>query len=241
MPTWKAYNSFTQSLKLAERLLELERKSYDNPPKKSHREIVEGLRGGAAVLMVASFEFFLRELAIEAIDSISGPVHGIAFDKLPDDMRVTAIFESLNLSMKGPRHGPSIPRRDRIQDVLRNCTAILAGNLDPEAFSDTGSNPGPKIVVALFKNFGITEVLTKVKEDFESSRHWGKPVSATFIQDKLDSIVRNRNVVAHTARALDFSRTDLKDSLKFLRVLGSVLGLAMHKHLEQVRQNASSP
>lgn len=47
----------------------------------------------------------------------------------------------------------------------------------------------------------------------------GKPVAHTFVSDKLDEIVRRRRSVAHTASALDVSRADIRESVRFLRTL----------------------
>jgi len=57
-----AIQQFKDSIELAWSLKKLERDSFQVIPKNSELPIVKGLRGGAAVLMVAAFEYFLKKL-----------------------------------------------------------------------------------------------------------------------------------------------------------------------------------
>jgi hypothetical protein len=60
---------------------------------------------------------------------------------------------------------------------------------------------------------------------------WRKPVAHTFIADKLDEIVNRRHVVAHTAYALAITRGQLKESIRFLKVLAELLDAAIKRQI----------
>ncbi|MFN3191248.1 MAG: HEPN domain-containing protein [Aureliella sp.] len=229
------YDSFLKSLAMAEALLELERASFSNPPKKDERDSVQGLRGGAVVLMVASFEYYLRSLMAAVVEDITSGPNAVEFGDLPDQMQVTSIFEGLQLATKGARYGPPPPKKDRIPEIKTICSKILAGNVIHQAFSDTSSNPNSQVVKGMFKNLGIRDVFSEIKRKFETRGRWNGAVADTFISDKLDEIVANRHVVAHTAKTLDLTRSDLKESIKFLRILAELLALKANKHIESLR------
>lgn len=60
----RAYLQFEGSLKMAEALLTLE-SGYNDPPRRNEQKTVLGLRGGTVILIVASFENFLKQLFLE--------------------------------------------------------------------------------------------------------------------------------------------------------------------------------
>lgn len=62
----QALRDFKISIGAAESLIEKERE-FTDPPKKKDVRIVQGLRGGAIVLMVAAFENFLKEMVEEQL------------------------------------------------------------------------------------------------------------------------------------------------------------------------------
>ncbi len=62
MADLNALDQFKESLQMAEELMKLERQNYKNSPRTVEQNVVEGLRGGAIVLMVAAWESFLKQL-----------------------------------------------------------------------------------------------------------------------------------------------------------------------------------
>jgi len=220
----KALKDFRNSLKLAEELMKLER-NYSNPPKQNEMLAVLGLRGGASVLMVAGFEYFIRQTIEYHLSEVS-PLK-ISFEHLPDKMKIQNTFMSLEYAMKGKPFQPSKNKIDRLNDIDITCRRILSGTVDPEVFSNTGGNPSSKTVREMFKNLGMNDIFTSIKSNFCSK--WGKPIASTYIEDKLDEIVNRRHIVAHTADALNIGRSDLRESLKFLRILAELIDKEIHK------------
>lgn len=211
---------------MARSLVQVE-SGYPDPPPMNQREIVLGLRGGAAVLMVASFEQFLKELVSECLDLIqsNGKVN---YDLLPERIRIQNTYGLLEPAMKGVgRAQRNSTKGDRLSDIITACLAIGGKKLQSTAFIETGSNPNKRRVVEMMKHLDIVDVFTAIRPRFE--REWGSHVSTTFIPDKLDEIVSRRNEVAHTGQSLTISRKDLRDSLKYLRVLGKVLDIEVHQ------------
>ena len=66
-----ALREYEASLLRARRLQQLEASQFRDPPPLDDRIAVEGLRAGAIVLMVASFEHYLRTAFEEFVDLIA--------------------------------------------------------------------------------------------------------------------------------------------------------------------------
>lgn len=230
-PKSKALIDFESSLASAEELLAIER-TIANPPRKADQSKVSGLRGGAAVLMVASFEAFLKAMVIEHLTLLTVHPPPVPFASLPKNMRVNSVYSSLELAMKGQPHQPKKDRIDRLPDIKTVCTIVAAEKIDPQVLCSTKSNPSASTVVEIFSGLGLEDVLTKIQSRFISK--WGKPEAATFIRDKLDEIVLRRHRVAHTGQALDITRIQLNESLKFLKVLAGVLDRHLRSHIDSL-------
>jgi hypothetical protein len=212
-----------------------ERKFADPPP--PHRQgIVLGLRGGAAVLMVAAFEAFLDDLIEEQVQFTANYQPPIVHDKLPNQMRVHDVYQALEIAMKGPKHTPAGPRVERLAAIRQASMLVANSTLSPSAFSGTAGNPGKTAVTELFKRLGFENILTTLKPRFES--HWRQPVAAAFVGDKLDEIIQRRHRVAHRADALTISRSDLKEGERFLRTLATVLDIELAAHVRKVCRSA---
>ncbi|MGO9414506.1 MAG: HEPN domain-containing protein [Syntrophobacteraceae bacterium] len=228
-----AVSTFTESIGLAEALLREETEKYPSAPRLAEQKAVQGLRGGAAVLMVASFEYFLRQLFVEHIGVLTKQPLRVSFSTLPDVMQVHSIFETLNRGMKGPLFQKAPSKLLRLPDIDAACRYVISGMVNPEVFAETGNNPNSKSVKAMFSNVGIADIFTKCKSRFD--RKWRKPTAQTFLSDKLDEIIRRRHVVAHTADALNISRRDLKDAIRFLKILVHVLDAELNLHIAGIR------
>jgi hypothetical protein len=226
-----ASSQFTDSLELANALKTLER-DYPQVPKNNEQSIVKGLRGGAAVLMVAAFEFFLRKLFEENISRLNTIPPSIDFSKLPDNLKVKTVFDGLKRAMEGPKYQQKQEKVDRIGDILSAGKLLINEHINPETFSDTGSNPNSETVKQKFKDVGISNIFGAIKTKFE--KNWGDVVSQTFIADKLDEIVRTRHVVAHTADTLNISRKSQNESFKFLKLLVDLLEKELERHINDL-------
>lgn len=227
-----ALEQFKESMELASALKKLERDKYPPVPRADQQPYVKGLRGGASVLMVASFEFFLRKLFEENISKLNSIPVTIDFEKLPNELKVKTVFHSLKRAMDGPLFEEKLPKIDRISDVLSACKLLINDHINPETFSETGSNPNGDTVKEKFKDVGISDIFGKIKTDFET--RFGSPVAPDFIKSKLDEIVRTRNVVAHTADTLHITRKSQNDAMKFLKLLAELLEKELDKHIKNV-------
>ena len=209
---------------------------YPANPNTAKQPAVVGLRGGSAVLMVAAFEYFLSRLFQEEINKINTTPVSIDFEKLPEKLRVKSVYHSLNRAMDGPLFQEKPPKVDRIVEIVAACKLIIGDQVNPDAFSETGSNPNGDTVKNKFREVGIQDIFGRIKPEFENK--WGSPVAHDFIKGKLDSIVRTRHVVAHTADALNISRSSQNEALKFLKVLAELLEKELIEHIKNVRKTA---
>ena len=229
MPKSKAFLQFEGSIKMAEELLIIE-SGYHDPPRRNEQKAVLGLRGGAVILIVASFENFLKQMFVEHLMELN-PLKA-PFSKLPESLQVNCVYLTLDYAMKGSRFQQSVPRVQRLPEINKACSMLVSGTFNPEVFSDTGGNPNHNTVKEMFKNVGISSIFEKVKNEFEHK--WGQPVANLFIEGKLDEIVQRRHKVAHTADVLNITRADLKESIIFLKILANLLDIELKNHVRQI-------
>ena len=227
----RALEKFKESLELAISLKRIERDKFASK-KQPNQPFIMGLRGGASVLMVAAFEFYLKRLFEENIARLNTSPPSIDLQKLPDKLKVKIVFDGLENPMKGPKYGLSSTKVDRINDVLAACRHLIGEHINPATFTDTNSNPNSDTVKNKFKDIGISDIFTLVKSDFEIK--WGGAVAVTFIEDKLNEIVNVRHVVAHTADTLNITKASQNEALKFLRVLAELLDREIDKHIKNL-------
>lgn len=234
----RSLDDFEQSLGQAEALITRERR-YKDPPTDASRTMVLGLRGGATVLMVATFERFLRDMTAEHLARLVTRPPVVPFDELPAKLQTTSIWASLDHAMRGRLDSADRGRMSRIPRVRRAATLIVEGNIDALALSETGGNPGSQTVKDIFAGIGIKDVFSHIRDSFEAS--WGRPETHDFVPTKLDEIVNSRHRVAHRADALSISRNQLGEWPRFLTVLAPELDALLSKHVAGLIAGASQP
>lgn len=231
-----AFEQFKESIELASALKKIERDKFPANPKSSQQSAVKGLRGGTAVLIVASFEYFLRRLFEENISKLNTTPISIDFNKLPDKLKVKAVYHSLQRAMEGPLYEAKPPKVERLRDIENACKIIISEQINPLAFSDTSNNPNSETVKEKFNEVGIPNIFQKIKTDFEGK--CGTLVTDNFIKDKLNEIVRTRHVVAHTADTLNITRSSQNEAFKFLKILAELLEKELEKHIKELQKTA---
>jgi hypothetical protein len=237
MPHSLAFVEFKESLSMAEELLNIER-NYNNPPRLSEQKTVRGLRGAVAVLIVASFEQFLKGMIEEQLSKLVAHPP-ITIDSIPDEMRVCHVFKTLDLAMKGPPFQDPPPKKDRIPDIRAASTKILSGIINPTAFTATGGNPSSKTIKLMFKELAMSNIFGVIETRFVQK--WRKPIAHTFIVDKWDEIVNRRHIVAHTANALNITRNQLRESIRFSKILAELLDRELNGKVEQIIRGVRTP
>lgn len=230
----KALEDFIDAVGIAEALVDLER-GYQEPAPPAVEKAVLGLRGGASILVVAAFETFLREMFLERLSPLTQH-QSIDFSKLPDKIRMVSIFESLNHAMKG-RKPPPNKRLDRLPDVVAASRVVSAEILSPLPFSDVRSNPNSETVKLMFANLDVPQVLQEVAPEFYAL--WVKSEATTFIEEKLDEIVRRRNAVAHSVDVRKITRQQLAEAPTFLLFLAVALDTYLERRVEELAKLAS--
>ena len=229
---WTYYQSFADNLKIAEHLYVLDSRLNHDPPS-GKREVLstEALRGGAAVLCVATLEAFLKKIMEGYVSEFTSTA--VSFELLPDKIKVMSVYGTLDYCSKPPKSSSLNPERLlRIADVMSMMSGVAMGRVEPQVFSNTNSNPSPDQVKKMLSNIGIADFFRQTKIYFE--KEWGSPVSGDFIKDKLDEIVNRRHVVAHTASALSISRGQLKESFKFLKALARCIEHSMFNQTRMI-------
>lgn len=227
----KAYVDFRGSLEMAAELMHQDVRLTRDPPAFRQQSAVRGLRGGAAVLMVAAFEAFLDDLAAEKMDEVAAAARPVIFAKLPDELRVANVYLTLEGALRGPRYQQST-KLSRL-GAIKSASALVARDaVNALAFGGTGGNPGQAAVKDLFKRVGITNIFDATRARFEQK--WGVAVAVDFTRGKLDEIVQRRHRVAHRADALAISRVELREAERFLRVFAEVLDIETAAHVRRL-------
>ncbi|QDU25135.1 hypothetical protein ETAA8_01960 [Anatilimnocola aggregata] len=219
MPDTAALTNFRASLALANELMQIEAVLPDPAPPADEAR-ARGLRGGAAVLMVAAFEGYLSSGIAELVYPLLGPPAKL-LNTLPKKLQTASVYESLELAMYGPRHGQTTTKEQRLPDIDAAVSKISSGLVDPAALSQTKSNPSPATVKRLLKGLGIPDPFAYLRPTFDLK--WAQPEAASFLVDKLEEIVQRRHRVAHSANALAIGRADLAAGAKFLQTLAETI------------------
>lgn len=202
---------------------------YRDPPSPAETKTVQGLRGGASVLMVAAFEEFIRAAVREHLAGLARDPPKKRLPDLPERLQVASIFESVQGAMRGPLHGAAGTKASRIPQVERAAELIVKKIVDVEAVAVSGgANCNSVAVKQVMGNVGLENVFSRLTPNFQDV--WG-PTSSRYVSDKLDEIVQRRHLVAHSADAMTLTRGDLSEGVKFLRVLGSVLDQELAAHV----------
>lgn len=226
-----AYFDFLNSLMLAIDLIRLDNESL--LPK--DRNLVLGLRGGAAILMVASFESFINSLPEMHMETLIVDYLSIDFSKLPPKMQITNVYETLDRVMK-IRFRPVTKKIDRIVDIKSACRIILKDQINSDSFTLGGKNPKYDVISKCFNIIGKRRIFKKITIEFQ--KKWGIEVPTQFIKDKLDEIVDRRNLVAHKSIASRITKKDLMESIKFLMIMAKLLDKFYKKQIYKIHSKA---
>lgn len=141
----QALRDFRASIAIAETLMKREQR-FSDPPIQRQVKIVQGLRGAAAVLMVAAFENFLKEVVEELLYELTH--HPLRFnpDKLPKDMLFHNLRLTINRSLHGPFANPD-DREEKIHGYKQASQIVINGVVNSQVFSEIArSNPNSKKV-----------------------------------------------------------------------------------------------
>lgn len=233
-----ALQEYGVTLELPRALLALEA-GYPDPPPAPDAQVVEALRGAAVVLMVGAFERYLRAVVAEHLDRLSGDPPPVNFAGLPVKLRVESVFSGMYHALSGPRYGEPGTKEDRLADVVRAADRVSRGALNVTALSETKGNADSSRLQEMLKSLAIQDPFDAIRPDFEA--RWGKPEAERFVRDKLDDIVSRRHSVAHKADALNLTRVDLTDALRFMNVLGEVLDGVLTRHVDGIVQANPGP
>jgi len=218
--------------------MKIEKNNYKNPPRLAEQKPVQGLRGAVAILVVACFENYLKDSIEEYLSQLT--IHPlILITHLPDRMKKCNIYKTLERAMKGPLFEDPPPKVNRLNDIEIACKKVALGLINPSAFNFTGGNPNANCVKLMMKEMDIDDIFGRIKNRFEIK--WKKPVAVIFIADKLNEIVNRRHIVAHTANALNITRAQLNESIRFFKILTELIDNEMKRKINQILHNARTP
>ncbi|MDV6374524.1 MAE_28990/MAE_18760 family HEPN-like nuclease [Deinococcus arenicola] len=225
--------SLDEGISFVDALISLE-SAYIDPPAPSDNDKVIALRGASLVLMVATFEDFLKQRmkeAIKYIDSYTSDHRYYEFDNLPDRLIINHFYLTVQYASTGSGYDGK-KKAERIKDIKSAAIDIAANRLDAEAFAVTRGNPNPETLKELLKNIGISEVFDTLAPIYEIISN--SKIAQTFIHDKLESLIKLRNKVAHTGKTTGIARKDVNDFRDFIYFLSLAIDEVLKNHCESV-------
>jgi len=224
-----ALREFQLSIDIVNTLIKRERALQARHSKRTYKE-AQGLRGGAMVLMVAAFENYLKEVTDERLENLT--THSrYRWNKLPTDLKFHNHYHTLYDSVHGASKGKS--KVDKMQNFLKASNIIVNNQVNSIVFCEVArSNPDSSRVNDLFESIGISHFFQNNKQIFD--QRWGSPTIPSYIEEKLDLILKQRHEVAHTANVMNISGQDLEEDMKFLIVLTNICDETIYNHIKTI-------
>jgi hypothetical protein len=220
-----ALESLKSSLSTVRELHNLESK-FPDPPPPHLQNLSQGLRGGAIVLTLASFEGFLGELFEEELSRVQA--EGIPLVHYAEKFQVNSAFLSLSYAVAGDYDSKGKSKASRLNEVVAIARQVGSRSFSPRSLALTQSNPNSNTVKRMFGDVGFLDLFRTIHPDFEAA--WG-PAALDFVPEKLDALVRQRNQVAHTAAMAHIARSDVEQGLLLVYVLSGVLSGTLSNHI----------
>lgn len=220
----KALRDFLRGLGRPRTLLKLESKLPD-PPTNRLRVKSESLRGGAIVLMSATFEAFLKEALAEYVERIAKKV------TYSNDHRLPSGF-AYNNDMGYLDNIRYLKKADRHLEFKSHSFIVSSNLITSKSFDQTNSNANSECVDRMLKNIGMEGVWILIASEFNSISQIQLP--HTIIKDKLDSYLNRRNEVAHNGVASNVTRLDLSSSIEFYEVLGNSIDIVLFNFVSSI-------
>lgn len=222
---------FLASLGPADALVTLE-SQFADPLDPNHQSSVAGLRAGAILIAVASFEEFATLRLAGQVLRFKTKSPQLDWSALPRQMRQVLVFETLK------RHPfPKKASKNEMSSIekLESLVSICAPGpylIDADVFRPARPNPNPDVIEDIFKQFGIGRVFGSIGPTL--ARHWPTPLSGDLARDKLDEIVKLRHKFAHNSTALTVGRKEVSEGVEFLKALAATLYEVLDSHLTRL-------
>ena len=171
------------------------------------------------ILMVASFENFLKEAMEERLNELSAS-RTFQFKSLPDKIIHHNYKHTFQHSLTSKKFDSL---KQKIISFERASSFVSKQEINPEAFSiavANRSNPKSERLNEFFGSVGHKNFFEDIKPKFEQKT--GTQISAIYIQGTLDAIIDERNLIAHTAKGNDLSHKDHREYIFFLKKLSEI-------------------
>lgn len=233
-------DSLADGLKSVDALIILE-SNYNDPPSPAEIDIVLALRGAIVILLVATFENYLKlriQESIKFINTHTMDDRQYDFELLPDKIRLNHYFLATEYALRGSGYDGKT-RQERVADIKSAAIYISSNRLDYLAFSQTRGNPSPEVLASLLHNLSIADGIRLLKPIYEGLS--SNQVAETFINDKLDSLIKSRNRVAHTASLAHIARQDVVEFRNFIDYLSKSIGELLSMHCNGLVLSAKRP
>ncbi|HWE45555.1 MAG TPA: HEPN domain-containing protein [Caulobacteraceae bacterium] len=126
-----------------------------------------------------------------------------------------------------------IAKTDKIPRIEAFSAAISTGDIFPDSFKNTESNPNFDTLDRMFGRFGVKGPLAKLAANYLDNR--GRHFAGTLIKATLNEFVRKRHLAAHTGRIPGLTRMDADDYNVFVDGLAESICKTLNAHTASVK------
>lgn len=195
-------------------------------------ELVRVIRETLSILPVSYYEEYLMSLIREFIEQLNSSQPQTQWEKLPENIRKTHLFDSdFKFSKKNIDKTSFSDYESKIFSDLKKLADVVLSplsqdqfytiNVDP--FIKTNSNPDSKTTNEIFNRIGLDNIFNNSKLIEMMSEFDEKFNEREVIRRELDTIVTHRHIIAHGGSTIMKTREELDSNIKFIIQLGKSL------------------
>lgn len=208
-------------------------------------QILQAATSGAIVLCVARFEEFIKGAAERSLEMYSKASPPILRSQLDSDLQIKIIRKNVSAAVQGTIHGAArtpIEIRQSIHDVAQRITGDAIWG---DHAIETHSNPNAETVAEIFKLLGVTPPWIKIQQAFDplwAAHRQSEPghKSVPSACKELDSILRWRNICAHSSQSPMIGPTEVFETIAFFESLSSAIDSVLQQEITARIQGLNS-
>jgi hypothetical protein len=198
------------------------------------------LANSSTLLLAATFEEFVRQLAIEFAKQVVRNTQSVA--NLPSTF-IAAVWAKTFDKLARQKLSDFASQSDRdhylnyaaakFTSVQKFCSGDLSQDIY-EGFIHNENNLRIAPLNSLFKLSGLSDICNKACDETELKQYFGNQDAGQAhgkLQTKLNSFIEKRNAISHALSAdVSSSPDELRDDLKFLEAFGKDIVLALERY-----------
>jgi hypothetical protein len=187
------------------------------------------LSGSLLLYICGRFEYFVREVVVALADEIAAKVD--VYSDLPEPVRKELRTRTLDVALNPRRFGFTATEAEQLLVVLgKNLDSsgtVESVSISSRVLAVTDSNMNSRTLVDMFKRVARSDFWVDIGKQARLKAHLSASVDKECTQEaqsRLDTIMKERNGIAHPTSGTHFPDPDqVLSSAEFLKVLSEVI------------------